>query len=88
MIQHCGRTAEEYARYLETTWITGQDIAALSQGTPIDWAFASRDIGEAAIVAQGSALGQDYYEKYAPIVDSQLAFAGLRLARLLNENLH
>jgi hypothetical protein len=59
----------------------------VSQGTAVDWAFASRDLGEAALVALGSALGQDYYEKYAPVVDSQLALAALRLAKLLNENL-
>jgi hypothetical protein len=88
LIKHTGRTSEEYAKYLETTWIAGKDIPVLQQGTPVDWAFASRDIGEAALVPEGSALGQDYYVKYAPVVDSQLALAGSRLAKLLNENLH
>jgi hypothetical protein len=87
LIQHSGRTFEDYAKYLETTWIMGEDLTVLSQGTAVDWAFASRDIGEAALVAQGSALGEDYYEKYVPVVDNQLALAGLRLAKLLNENL-
>jgi S1/P1 Nuclease len=86
-IQHSRRTSEEYAKYLETTWITGKDVTVLAQGTPVDWAFASRDIGEAALVPQGSPLEQDYYVKYAPVVDGQLALAGLRLAKLLNENL-
>jgi hypothetical protein len=87
LIKHTDRTSQEYAKYLETTWIAGKDIAVLEKGTPVDWAFASRDIGEAALVPQGSALGQDYYGKYAPVVDSQLALAGLRLAKLLNDNL-
>jgi hypothetical protein len=56
-------------------------------GSPADWALASRKIGEGALVGQETALGLPYYDTFAPIIEQQLALAGIRLAALLNEAL-
>ncbi|MGH6642347.1 MAG: S1/P1 nuclease, partial [Bradyrhizobium sp.] len=85
MVKQAGRTPEAYANYLEKEWLQGRDLAALSMGTATEWALASRVLGESAIVPQESALGVSYYEQFVPIVDQQLALAGIRLARILNE---
>ena len=80
----------EYVIALETDWLPGKDVAALRKGDPVDWALESH---EAAVkVAYGQlppdyVLGEAYYQASRPVLDRQLAVAGLRLARLLNETL-
>jgi len=79
----------EYVRLLETNWLPGKDIAALQAGDPVDWA---QDAHKAAqIVAYNfrpdHVIDEEYYKDAIPIVDRQLALAGLRLARVLNEAL-
>jgi hypothetical protein len=88
LVRQAGRTPAAYAAYLESDWLRDKDTTALSQGTPVDWALASRVLGEGALVPQESALGIPYYEKYVPVVDQQLALAGIRLATLLNAALY
>ena len=84
LIRQAGRTPETYAKYLESEWLRGKEIDAQSLGTPVDWALASRKLGEDAIVPQESQLTLPYYEKFSSVVDQQLALAGIRLAVLLN----
>ena len=79
----------EYVRLLETDWLPGKDVVALQAGAPVDWA---QDAHKAAqIVAYNfrpdHVLDDEYYKDAIPIVDRQLALAGLRLARVLNEAL-
>ncbi len=56
---------------------------------PIEWALAAHMEATSAVeeMPDGdvTVLKQDYFEKTLPILDRQLALAGLRLARLLNE---
>jgi hypothetical protein len=79
----------EYARWLETQWLPNKDITALQAGDAISWA---QDAHKAAqIVAYNfrpdHVLDEEYYKDAISIVDQQLALAGLRLARVLNEAL-
>ena len=54
---------------------------------PIVWANESLQLAKQAEVAPHTNIDQDYYLRERPVVDRQLALAGLRLARLLNEEL-
>jgi hypothetical protein len=79
----------EYVRLIETTWLPGKDIAALQAGDPADWARAAH---RAAVEVSYNfrpdhMLDEEYFRDSEPIVDQQLALAGVRLARLLNEAL-
>jgi S1/P1 Nuclease len=76
-----------YVDYLETDWLPAHNDSALDAGTPVDWALeAHRAAGDVAIagVTMDAHLGADYLAAVRPI---QLAVAGLRLARTLNEAL-
>jgi hypothetical protein len=79
-----------YVDYLESDWLPLHDAEGLSAGTPVDWALeahrAARDVAVAGVSAD-MALGADYLAQVRPTLDRQLAAAGLRLARLLNETL-
>jgi hypothetical protein len=80
----------EYVTTLETDWLPGKDVAALQKGDVVDWALESHQA--AVTVAYGQlppdyVLGDAYYQASRPVLDRQLAVAGLRLARLLNETL-
>lgn len=68
------------------------DITKPRAGTPAEWATDSHQI--AVKTAYGAlagkepcAIGPDYVEAVRPVVREQLAKAGLRLARILNEAL-
>jgi hypothetical protein len=79
-----------YVTLLEINWLPGKDAVSLSGGSPIDWALQAH---QAAIdvafegISMDEELGEDYLLAARPIVDQQLALAGLRLARLINEAL-
>ena len=79
-----------YVDYLETDWLPAHNDPALDSGTPVDWALeahkAARDVAVAG-VAMDAHLGADYLAAVRPTLDRQLAVAGLRLARTLNEAL-
>src|SRR5262249_9792890 len=55
----------------------------LSRGTPIQWALEAHKIAidVAFTVPIDADLGEDYLKLAQPMVDQQLALAGLRLAR-------
>jgi nuclease S1 len=79
-----------YVDYLETDWLAAHNDPALAAGTPIDWALEAhkeaRDVAVAG-VTMNEHLGADYLAAVRPTLDRQLAVAGLRLARTLNETL-
>jgi hypothetical protein len=79
----------EYVRYLEEEWFPKEDAAKLAKGGPVDWALESHAIAVKVVYAIPGDfnLGEDYYKKALPVVDRQLAAAGVRLAKLLNEAL-
>lgn len=73
-----------YVRRLQDNWLPGKDVKQLTAGTVVDWTLeahkAARDVA-----FMNADLGQEYLALAQPTVDRQLATAGLRLARLLNE---
>jgi hypothetical protein len=79
----------EYVRQIERGWLQGKDITALQRGKPADWASESHTaaVDVAYVVPEDLKLGDAYYQRALPVVDQQLARAGLRLARVLNESL-
>jgi hypothetical protein len=79
----------EYVRLLETLWLPGKDIAALQVGTTAAWAEAAHKAAHdvAYNYRPDHVLDEDYYRDSIPIVDRQLALAGVRLARVLTETL-
>jgi hypothetical protein len=79
----------EYVRHLEEEWFPQQDAAKLAKGGAIDWALESHALAVKVVYAIPGDfnLGESYYKKALPVVDRQLAAAGVRLAKLLNEAL-
>lgn len=53
-------------------------------GTPTEWALRSRSLGLKAMVANNADLGDVYARTFTPIMNEQLALAGVRLAAILN----
>lgn len=82
------RNEREYARWLEQSWLPGKNIAGLSSGSVVDWAQECHKAGKAAFdMPTDGNLDDGYYARAIPVVDRQLAIAGLRLARILNDSL-
>jgi hypothetical protein len=54
---------------------------------PVAWANQSWQLAKQAWVQPQTEIDQAYYERERPVVDRQLALAGLRLAKILNEML-
>jgi hypothetical protein len=77
----------EYVRYLDQCWLRGKDINALQRGSPVDWALEAHRaaVDVAYVLPEDLNLSLAYYQRSLPIVDRQLALAGIRLAHVLNE---
>jgi hypothetical protein len=84
LLEHTGRSEQEYVAYLE------QMIAAKKPqagGTPADWANESLQLAKRVWLENDGAVDQTYYTANIGIVDERLAQAGLRLAAVLNDAL-
>jgi hypothetical protein len=86
------RTVYDWGAYvvrLETSWFPGRDLTGLSGGSPADWAADSHRLAHevAYDISDDGVLGTKYLAKAQPVVDRQLALAGIRLARILEEAL-
>jgi hypothetical protein len=88
-----------YSRYVRV-WLwelngkaSQQMKAEWSKGTPEDWATESRNAAKKAyyypdgksVMKSGTELGDDYCRMAIPIIQLQLARAGIRLSWMLNE---
>jgi hypothetical protein len=68
-------------------------VTEWSKGTPEDWANESLAVaktayrlpGKQVLIRPGAKLGNEYYRFALPVVQRQLAKAGVRLAYMLNE---
>lgn len=84
------RSWGSYLSFLEEKWLPERNFDELTRGTAIEWALESHqiaiDVGFASVKCN-SELGKEYLDRARPHVDRQLAIAGLRLARILNEAL-
>jgi hypothetical protein len=86
LIEHTGLIREEYARH-EEELIGADKLGTLTDGTPDQWADESAGLAQAAWVPDGTDLNERYYDTQIKVVDKQLALAGLRLAKLLNDSI-
>jgi hypothetical protein len=85
LIDHTGLREHLYARELEK--LIAADHLKAGPDDPVAWANESLQLARQARVQPQANIDQDYYLRERPVVDRQLALAGLRLARLLNQEL-
>lgn len=74
---------------IEQNWIATRNVVELARGGPADWAWQAHQeaVNVAYVLPEDLQLAQPYYERSFLTVERQLALAGIRLARLLNETL-
>jgi hypothetical protein len=77
--------AADYVEELDD-WLDSQDTATIEKGTVIEWALASHQLAkdDAYNIPADHDLDATYEDANQPVIDQQLAFAGLRLAAILN----
>ena len=85
LIERTGLCEHEYAAALETKIVADKWKAGPTD--PVAWANASLLLAQKAWVAPDTAIGNAYMERARPVIDQQLALAGLRLAKILNQEL-
>jgi hypothetical protein len=85
LIQHTGVPEHLYALQLEK--MIASDHLQAGSADPVAWANESRQLAREAWVQPQANIDQAYYLRERPVVDRQLALAGLRLATLLNKEL-
>ncbi len=87
LIARTGRTREDYTRELLVRLESDDTLRREAERMdPAAWATESHRLAlaYAYAVPEGGRLDQAYFERSIPIVDHQLAVAGLRLAAVLN----
>jgi hypothetical protein len=85
LILHTGLREHRYAHELEE--MIAVDHLRAGSADPAAWANDSLQLAKQAWVQPQTNIDEGYYLRERPVVDRQLALAGLRLARLLNEEL-
>jgi nuclease S1 len=86
ILEEHDRDAHHYAERLNV-WLKSQPEGVFQDGSVADWAMESHQIAKEHVymLPDNRKLGEGYYRANAPVVDQQLAKAGVRLAQLLNE---
>jgi hypothetical protein len=89
IIMHAVYAWGAYVTRLETTWFPGRDLTGLDGGSAADWAVESHQFARDVVydIPDGSILEMNYHSKALPVVDRQLALAGVRLAKFLKDAL-
>jgi hypothetical protein len=85
LIEHTGLREHRYAHELEE--LIASDHLQAGSADPVAWANESLQLARQAWVQPKANIDEDYFLRERPVVDRQLGLAGLRLARLLNEEL-
>ena len=85
LIRHAWLSDSQYVARVEAM-ISKRHIRA-GADTPEQWANESLQLAKQVCVEPGANIDEAYYERELPVLDRQLALAGLRLARILNEEL-
>ena len=85
LIEHTGLREHQYARLLEVE--IAADHLQAGPTDPVAWANASLQLARQAWVQPQAEIDEAYYQRERPVVNQQLALAGLRLAQVLNEEL-
>jgi hypothetical protein len=86
MILHARLSRAEYAEH-EEKLIKMENLESQASGTPEQWANESVKRAQAAWVQNGANLEELYDQQEIKVVDRQMALAGLRLAKLLNDTI-
>jgi hypothetical protein len=86
LIEHSRLNREEYVQH-EEAMITADQLGRLDDGAAEQWANESLKLAQAAWVQDGAELDERYYERQIRVVNRQMALAGVRLARLLNDTI-
>jgi nuclease S1 len=86
IILRAGMKRGEYAQH-EEELIRAERLDEQAGGTPQQWANESLRLAQAAWVHDGTNLDEGYYQREIQVVDRQMALAGMRLAKLLNESI-
>lgn len=86
MILRSGKKQEMYVQH-EEELIKQDKLEKQDVGTTAQWANEAVHLANAAWVSDGATLDERYYETQIKVVDRQMAVAGLRLAKLLNETI-
>ena len=86
MILETGLSRPEYSQQLEEL-IRATKLDAQATGSAEQWANESRQLATAAWVQDGANLDEQYDRAQIKVVDRQMALAGLRLAKLLNQTI-
>jgi hypothetical protein len=87
LLEHSGRhDAKEYAAFLDGL-ISARNMWKEPEGTPEEWANQSFQLAKKVWVNDGDVVDEAYYRASMPILNDQLAIAGIRLAKVLNETL-
>ena len=83
------KTNQPRAQYIARIikWLTTAQKKMLVTGSLTDWVNAAHllTVNTKMIVKNHSKLGVKYFNTYHPIVEHQLATAGIRLAKILND---
>jgi len=79
----------QHVRELEENGLIPKPSAGQQRGSVADWAWETHvaAVNVAYAIPADGALGDAYYQRSLPIVQRQLALAGIRLARILREAL-
>jgi hypothetical protein len=85
LIRHSGVREHRYARQLEEMIVN--DHLQAGPVDPVAWANQSFALARQAWVQPQAEIDEAYYQRERPVVDRQLALAGLRLAAVLNQEL-
>jgi hypothetical protein len=83
LIDHHGLKEAAYVAALEAR-ISTERLGDLPIGTPAEWADESHHAAQEAILPEGGAVDQAYYEREIPVLERRLELAGVRLAAILN----
>ena len=89
IIEYTGLSEDAYVAAEGRLIASDARIANSGGDRVLDWAFAANELATnvARKIPADHSLGIDYYRTARPIVDAQLARAGVRLAAILNEAL-
>jgi hypothetical protein len=89
LIMHTVYAWGSYVTRLDEQWFPGRDLTGLDGGKPVDWALEAHRFAQTVVYdfPDDRILETNYYDKSLPVLDRQLAVAGLRLARFLTETL-
>jgi hypothetical protein len=85
LIAHTGLDQHHYVHELEK--MIAADHLQAGSDDPVVWANESLQLAKQAWVQPQADIDEAYYLRERPVVDQQLALAGLRLAQLLNKEL-